>query len=206
MSEFNAERWKRLWTAAGAAGDSRPWYEQLQRAYSEPQRYYHNKQHISDCLAEFDQARHLASSPLAVEFALWFHDAVYDPKASDNEERSASLAEQCLESAGLVKHVAITRELVMATKKHDATSPDAALMVDIDLSIFGKPENRFAEYERQIGQEYSWVPTQVFNSKRAEILQCFLEREHLFKNEYFRVRYEQNARGNLRHSIRALQG
>ena len=95
------ERWLRLWQAIGASGDASTWYETLTRAYAELHRHYHNQQHIADCLAEFDAVRLLAKQPYAVELALWFHDAVYDPKAADNEEQSAALARCCLQSAGL---------------------------------------------------------------------------------------------------------
>src|SRR6185436_9293929 len=92
------ERWRRLWQAAGATGEPAGWYEKLTAAYAEPQRHYHNQQHIAECLAEFDRARHLTQQPVELELALWFHDAVYEPKASDNEEQSAALAQHCLEA------------------------------------------------------------------------------------------------------------
>ena len=94
------ERWQRLWHTAGANGKPDPWYETLTHRYSEPHRHYHTRRHIADCLAEFDVVRFNASRPEAVEFALWFHDAVYNPKATDNEEQSAALAKVFLEAAG----------------------------------------------------------------------------------------------------------
>jgi len=89
MSWPGQDRWLRLWRAAGAFGAPAGWYQRLTQAYAESQRHYHNQQHIAECLAEFDAARHLAQQPVALELALWFHDAVYDPKAGDNEEQSA---------------------------------------------------------------------------------------------------------------------
>ena len=72
-------------------------------------------------MAEFDQARHLARQPTAVELALWFHDAVYDAKAGDNEERSAELAACCLGDARVPSmFIESVRRLVMATKRHEA--------------------------------------------------------------------------------------
>ena len=200
------DRWRQLWQAAGASGDGGPWYERLTRAYAEPQRHYHNQQHIAECLAEFDGARHLARQPVAVELALWFHDAVYDPKAGDNEEQSAVLAKNCLEAAGLPTLASTVSELVMATKTHHTEAgPDAALVVDIDLSILGQGEARFAEYESQIRKEYGWVLKPIFNSKRKEILQRFLGRERIYTTEYFANRYEEAARRNLERSIGKLK-
>src|SRR5207253_2303756 len=115
--------------------------------YAEPHRHYHNQRHIADCLAEFDAVRRLAKQPEALELALWFHDAVYDPKATDNEEQSAALAKRCLEGARQPDLARTVAELVMATKLHGADAdPDAALVVDMDLSILGQNETRFAEY------------------------------------------------------------
>src|SRR5438445_1363039 len=90
-----------LWQAAGAAVAPAGWYERLMTVYAEPQRHYHNQQHIAECLTEFDQALHLARRPVEAELALWFHDAVYDPIRGDNEEQSAALAKRCLVEAGM---------------------------------------------------------------------------------------------------------
>ncbi len=206
MSWPGQDRWLRLWQAAGAAGDGAPWYEKLTRAYAEPQRHYHNQQHIAECLAEFDGARHLTQQPAAVELALWFHDAVYDPKAGDNEEQSAAMARNCLETGGPSRLAATVSDLVMATKSHSTEAgSDAALMVDVDLSILGQGEQRFAEYEAQIREEYHSVPKPIFNFKRAEILERFLARSRLYATDFFAAKYEQQARRNLEGSIRQLK-
>ena len=199
------DRWLRLWQAAGGDGDGAPWHEKLTRAYAEPQRHYHNQQHIAECLAEFDGARHLAQQPAAVELALWFHDAVYDPKAGDNEEQSAAMARNCLET-GRSRLAATVSDLVMATKSHSTDAgPDAALMVDVDLSILGQGEQRFVEYESQIREEYRSVPKLIFNFKRAEILERFLARSRIYATDFFATKYEQQARRNLEDSIRQLK-
>jgi predicted metal-dependent HD superfamily phosphohydrolase len=200
-------RWVALWKAAGTGEEPAGWYERLTAAYAEPQRHYHNQRHITDCLAEFDQAEHLARQPAAVEFALWFHDAVYDPRAGDNEEQSAGLAKRCFSEAGVKGPLAaIVAKLVMATKSHEASADaDAGLIVDVDLSILGQHEARFSEYEQQIRQEYGWVPQALFASKRAEILQRLLARERIFVTEWFHHKYERQARQNLEASISKLR-
>jgi len=141
------------------------------------------------------------------QLALWFHDAIYDPRRSDNEEQSAALGKRCARESGLSDDFAETLvKLVMATKTHEvAGDSDAALVVDIDLSILGREEPRFAEYERQIREEYAWVAQAVFAAKRAEILQRFCERERIFSNEWFWKKYERQARRNLESSIGKLR-
>ncbi|HLX69941.1 MAG TPA: hypothetical protein VKV04_09975, partial [Verrucomicrobiae bacterium] len=185
---------------------SATWYERLKTAYASPGRRYHNHRHISDCLAEFEAARGLAKQPAAVELALWFHDAVYDSTAADNEERSAALAKECLDSAGRADLSQTVAGLVMATKLHNAIAgTDAALVVDVDLSILGQDERRFAEYEAGIRVEYAWVAQKVFNAKRAEILQGFLKRPRIYATEHFWSKYEVLARRNLERAIKGLR-
>ena len=201
-SAYSRERWDALWRSAGVQPPT-GWYERLTAAYAEAQRHYHTQQHIAECLAEFDQARHLATEPIAVELALWFHDAVYNPRASDNEEQSAALARRCLSEAGIRSKLSeAVSKLIMATKHNSSPGDaDAALIVDVDLSILGQPEARFAQYEEQIRREYAWVPKPIFKSKRAEILRRFLAREHIYATELFRGKYEPQARRNLEASI-----
>lgn len=206
MNNPGHEKWSRLWRAVGCRGDSRPGYEHLARNYSEPQRHYHNFRHIAECLEMFDSARQLAEQPLAVEMAIWFHDAVYDPRAPDNEEQSAALARQCLSAAGAGnRFVETVSSLVLATKSHDASRErNASVLVDVDLGIFGQSETRFQEYETQIRKEYSWVPITTFTSRRAEILERFLGRKRIYTTDFFHEKFEQQARSNLQRSLRRL--
>ena len=208
MNWPSRDRWRTLWQSAGAGESAPGWYERLADAYAEPQRHYHNQQHIAECLAEFDQARSWARQPAAVEFALWFHDAVYDPKAGDNEEKSAALARGCLAEGNAARLFTETVvKLVLATKNHPGHSDaDTDLIVDVDLSILGRDEKRFVEYETQIRQEYSWVPASIFAPKRIEILERFLARERIFSTNWFRDKYEVQARRNLATSISCLRG
>ena len=207
MSWPDLNRWSALWQSLGVAEPPAEWYERLTVAYAEPWRHYHNQRHIAECLVEFDQARHLAVHPAVVELALWFHDAIYKPRAGDNEEQSAALLKLCAAETGMPGAFAETAaRLVMATKNHETgADPDAALIVDVDLSILGQSEERFSEYEQQIRKEYRWVPRPIFASKRAEILDRFLARPTIFATEWFRAKYERQARRNLQASIANLR-
>jgi predicted metal-dependent HD superfamily phosphohydrolase len=207
MTPFDRERWLTLWQAASGRGDGGTWFDTLAARYSEPHRYYHTVRHIAECLQSFDSTRHLAVQPVAVELALWFHDAIYDTHAADNEEQSAQFALQCLGEAGAGRDLQnAVRDLVLVTKTHEgSTHPDAPLLVDIDLSILGASKARFFEYEDQIRSEYAWVPEEIFRSKRAEILERFLARKVIFHTRWFSNAYEEQARVNLRTSLNHLR-
>lgn len=195
--------WSRTWQALGAPTPS-GLMEQLLARYAEPHRRYHSQQHVHECLAHLSPALHLAEHPGEVEIALWFHDAVYELKAQDNEAQSAQWAVRELMAAGLAAEV---RErvaaLIMATQ-HAAlpASGDAQLLVDVDLAILGATPGRFAEYERQIREEYAWVPGWIFRRKRRAVLRQFLDREPLYATAHFRERLEVAARRNLAQATR----
>ena len=196
---MSKDRWLRLWNNVGTGGDAVARYEELVRRWSEPHRAYHTMQHLGECLAQYESARHLAIDPDAVELAIWYHDAVYQPLASDNEEQSAKLAMVGLRDESFARRV---ERLILATK-HAAvpTDPDARLLVDVDLAILGQPWDRFEEYEKQIRVEFAEVPDPVFKPKRAQVLRSFLERPALYSIPEFRDRLEEKARRNLSRSL-----
>jgi predicted metal-dependent HD superfamily phosphohydrolase len=201
----NLQNWQCLWRTCGLPDDGTAWHERLLAAYSEPQRAYHTLQHLEECLCILDEARQtgLITRPDLIEMALWFHDAVYDPQGSSNEELSAEMALEALGDTGLAHEVA---RLILLTKSHQpGEGPDDAWIIDIDLAIFAQPLKRVLEYELQIRAEYSWVPEDVYAEKRAEILRGFLVRPKIYLTPWARERFEDRARGNLRALIAAVQ-
>jgi predicted metal-dependent HD superfamily phosphohydrolase len=207
MARPSQNRWLELWQRLGGQGKAVSVYGDLARHYDEPHRSYHNFDHIQHCLQEFDSARYLARNPDAVELAIWFHDAIYDTHARDNEERSAELAVSVLKSAGMSQSlVRPVSSLVIATK-HNALPDDSdeSLLVDVDLSILGQPWEKFEEYEHQIREEYDWVDAISFVEGRSKILKMFLNRPRIYATAFFRGKYEDQARENIARSIDQLK-
>ena len=115
-----------------------------------------------------------ATAPTEIELAIWFHDAVYDPKAGDNEERSADWAFRAMQDARCpADAIEAVRSMVLATKTHIAATEDEALLLDIDLGITA-PFERFQRYDSQIRLEYEWVPLEQYRAARKDVLQGFL--------------------------------
>ena len=200
-------RWLKFWAAAGAAGDPEPEWRSLSARYAEPHRAYHTIEHIAHCLDELDEVRALAADPVAVEMALWYHDAVYDPRSGDNEARSADLARTAAAAMGLARERGdrVAGLILVSTHAALARDPDAGLFADIDLSILGRPSAVFAEYERRVRREYSWVPEPAFRAARSAILQSFLDRPSIYATGHFRGKYEELARLNLSVSLKQLR-
>jgi predicted metal-dependent HD superfamily phosphohydrolase len=198
-----SERWSQTWEALDRPAPP-GLIEGLVSAYGEPHRAYHTLQHLSECFGQLDGC---PTDPVAaglLELALWFHDAIYDTKAADNEAQSAVWAHSALACLP-ADDVAIIEQLILVTK-HDATpaSADEELLLDIDLSILGTPEARFAEYETQVRQEYAWVPEAAYRTGRAKILREFQERPVIYHTSHFRDALENQARLNLASSLASL--
>ena len=197
--------WNAAWRALGVASADEALCIELQRRYSEPQRHYHTLQHLGECLTWFEREQALAERPGEVALALWFHDAIYDVHAHDNEARSAEWARSALLASGVQAEAAErVHALVMATR-HDAVPEgcDAELLIDIDLSILGAERERFDEYERQVHAEYAFVPDAVRLPRRRAILQRFLAREAIYATPRMHALLEARARANLARSIAA---
>lgn len=190
--------WASAWSDLGLQPPS-GLFDQLVRAYEEPQRHYHSLQHLRECLAHFEQARHLAQQPGEVAIALWFHDAIYDVRGKDNERQSADWACRVLASCQANQATLERVERLIMVTRHDATPSEAdeQLLVDIDLAILGATPERFAEYDAQVRAEYAWVPGFVYRMKRRGVLKAFLARPCIYSTEHFKARYEAQARRNL---------
>jgi predicted metal-dependent HD superfamily phosphohydrolase len=200
-------RFRDLWQTLGARGHGRDIFLQLRAAYDESHRAYHTARHIGACLRLLDDATiaTLATRLPEVEAAIWFHDAIYDTRAIDNEERSAELAEATLGDAGVPDEVvARIAAHVRATKHHEADSRDSELVLDIDLSILGERPELFARFEEEIRREYAWVEPADYARARAAVLLRFDEREHIYRTPLFRERYESSARKNIAASLEKM--
>jgi predicted metal-dependent HD superfamily phosphohydrolase len=200
------ERFTTLLGRLGATRDASAVADALLAAWSAPGRAYHDLRHLEDCLAQLDAAEADQPARDLVEAALWFHDAVYDARAGDNEERSAAWAAEALRAAGIPPDVAgQVARLVRLTQGHGPVSDRAGqLMCDIDLSILGRPVELFDSYDRRVRAEYAWVPEPAYRQGRARVLEELLRRDPLFQTPAFRRRFEAPARANLRRALAVL--
>lgn len=179
-------------------------FDRLLVRYAEPQRHYHTWAHVQACFAARDRlgARH---SP-AVDLALLFHDAVYDPLARDNEAKSAELLLEEGRRAWLDEPtLQRAAELIVATQRHEAgVDAEAQVVLDADLSILGQPREVFDAYERDVRAEFSMFEDAAYASGRRAVLERFLARPSLYFTVRGRALWEVTARDNLTRSLAQL--
>lgn len=190
-----------------------PAFADVLAAYQDPRRHYHGLGHIGGMLADLRDCRSLLHDAEAVELAIWFHDAVYDAAAPDNEERSADLARQVLGRRLEPERLERVAALILATKKHELTDgagaeerSDLAYFLDLDLQILGAEAERFDAYEAAVRREYAHVPETAWRIGRAAVLQRFMARPRLYFSDLFAEKLEERARVNLARSLANLSG
>lgn len=200
-------RWSELLVKTEITDPELTTYKKLVALYSEQHRVYHNLTHIAHCLDEYRQARQSAEHQNEVEMALWFHDAIYNTRSHDNEEKSAELSRQELKIMGAEDSFGDrVHDLILVTKHIETpVGIDAEILADVDLSILGKSPIEFNYYEDGIRQEYFWVPDEQFRSGRVGVLKRFLDRPSIYLTDFFRQKYEEQARKNLEISVARLR-
>lgn len=192
-------RFERAMAAVGARHeDGTPAFHALAGRYAEAHRHYHNLAHVASCLEAFDACAALAEQPAEVELALWFHDAVYNPRAKDNEAKSAEVAREALLGRGVdAEVVGRIQRHILATRSHEGVEGDAQLVCELDLSILGAAPEAFEVFEHQIRLEYAHVPDLIYRLGRRRVLKRLSERAPIFRVPELHTRFESNARVNL---------
>jgi len=202
---MNKNSWQSLMRAMGIP-PSIECFEKLKKAYSEKHRFYHTAKHIEAMLNHLDSTVELSEHPHELELAIWFHDAIYKPFSSKNELDSAEWAKEFLtdnkySSDGAER----VYNLIMATQHNvEINSVDEQLIVDIDLTILGASPTVYEQFEQNIRKEYKLVPSIIYRKKRKELLKSFLSKQSIYNLDYFKEKYENSARLNIKKAIEAL--
>jgi predicted metal-dependent HD superfamily phosphohydrolase len=208
------ERWRAAARGAGAtAGDDDldAAGQYLLARWSEPQRQYHDRTHLTAVLDVVDRFADLAPHPDRVRLAAWMHDAVYDPRAlgDANERDSAGFAAGLLATLGTPADVvAEVARLVGLTAGHaaGADDPDGELLCDADLAILAADDTRYADYAAAIRREYAHVPDEAFRAGRKQVLNALLELPSIYRLPPLRQAWEARARANLAAELTDLDG
>ncbi|MGZ8946011.1 MAG: HD domain-containing protein, partial [Methylococcaceae bacterium] len=195
------KRFEDLWQRClvpNSNADSELVYLDLLQRYSKPDLNYHNMSHLIQCLEELDMALHLIPHPDAVEMALWYHDAVYIPGRTDNEQKSAELflndATACFSNDFKSK----VEKLILATTHRDAPrNDDECFIVDIDLSSFGSDWGDFLADSLNLREERIDLSDSAYFEAHTRFLKLLLARKRIFYTDFFYLRYEQTAVQNI---------
>lgn len=175
--------------------------------HSQAHRRYHGVAHLEALFTLLDQHATAVSAPLPLHFAVWWHDVVYEPQASDNEARSAALARERLTEFGASTALINTVEaLILATRNHwDAPAMgDGDYFLDADIAILGAPQSVYDHYAADVRAEYSFAPEPLYRAGRSHFLAKAAQRTPLFRRPEFETAYGATARANMRRELASL--
>lgn len=204
-------RFRDLWKRVAAKGNADEVFDFLVQKYSEPHRKYHTLEHIQACLELLDEVKELVDDFDALEWAIWFHDVIYEIPGPENEIKSAQLAMEFAKRAGLRERFVLrVGRLILITKGHKTTlrnnEYDECLISDIDLAILGKSSEVFDLFEENVWLEYGSVYTrEQFCRGRSNALEEFAKRKPIFQIARLQKQFEDQAHTNLLAAIARLK-
>ena len=181
-------------------------WNEIEKTYSRKSRRYHNLQHLETLFEEIEHVKDKIKNFNTISFSIFYHDVIYNATSKLNEEKSADVAKERLEILGLNNEdLQQVYEQILATKSHQKSeNEDTNFLLDADLSVLGKSNEVYSEYTKQIRKEYSIYPDFLYKPGRKKVLQHFLELESIFKTEFFRNKYEIQARENIEYELKGL--
>jgi predicted metal-dependent HD superfamily phosphohydrolase len=198
------EEWAPL---AGDSPTSRTEWAALVGAWSEPHRRYHDLAHLAAVLGLVDQLGAAADDPDAVRLAAWYHDAIYEPTRTDNEQISAERARAGLRGLVPDDRAAEVVRLVLLTAGHEPAPDDAngAVLCDADLAVLASPPEAYAAYASAVRAEYGHLSDEEFTAGRIAVLEHLLALGTLYRTPLAQA-WTAPARANMTAELQLLRG
>ncbi|NBW34503.1 MAG: hypothetical protein EBR30_05685 [Cytophagia bacterium] len=183
-------------------------WTEIEKNYAIKKRHYHTLQHLDNLLLQLTEVKNSIQSWDTILFTLYYHDVIYNPLRSDNEEKSAKLAVQRMKQLAVPSQIIeLCQEQILATKSHNKSSNnDTNYFTDADLSILGQDWDTYSQYFQAVRKEYAIYPDLIYNPGRKKVLQHFLSMQSIYKTTFFTNKFEATAKLNLQKEISLLGG
>ena len=181
------------------------YWNEIETHYNSKSRHYHNLSHIYNMLFQIEALKSSIINYDLCRFTIWYHDIIYKSTKKNNELKSAEFAKNRLKFLDLgEKSIEIVQKQIKSTQKHELVlkeNDDNAYVLDLDLSILGTNWDTYKKYTNDIRKEYAIYPDFMYRPGRKKVLAHFINRDTLFFTDYFRNKYENQARENLKREI-----
>lgn len=187
----------------------------LWRRLAEPGRHYHGAGHVALLWRRHRQlgAGSFVTQPgwdRLLACAIAFHDAVYDPRRTDNEARSAALWRRSAARMPIVDRRWV-EHTILATADHLAEEPwimcsglpeiARAWLLDLDLTPLGERAAEFEMNTRRLRREFAHLPQAGWELGRIGFLRRMAAAPRLFRTRQLRARFGARACANLAHAL-----
>ena len=180
-------------------------WNRLVDAYSQPNRFYHNLLHIEQMVSVLEQS---GCREKEVYLAAFFHDYVYVAGYNENEMQSGEYAERSLVAMGFDPGISVrVKTLVLHTATYGVRYKQQAgkALFDADMSILGQEESLYDDYAVAVRKEYSMLKDAEYSAARVEFLHGLLKLPSIYKLDWFKSQFEQQALTNIEAEIKLLE-
>lgn len=151
-------------------------YNVLLAMWNESHRAYHTQNHLLDLIDQINESKNQFESNKDYEkmiLCALFHDCVYDPMRSDNEEKSAEFFLSCCQEKN--QDILDIKQMILDTKTHEATIPLSEKFNQMDMNIVERDFNELLEWERGISEEYK-AYGEMYKIGRIQFLESLLDK------------------------------
>jgi len=144
--------------------------------WNESHRHYHNLNHLNDLIGQINENKSKYSEKEYEKLILTalFHDCVYDPMRSDNEEKSAEFFIECVVDKSN-SDVLEVKQIILDTKTHQATTNLSESFNHYDMSIVERDFDQLLEWEMGIKEEYK-AYGDSYKEGRLKFLESLLDK------------------------------
>ena len=152
-------------------------YNILLSRWNESHRHWHNQSHLVDMLSQINEYRqHLDSQKDYEKLVLCalFHDIVYDPSKSNNEEMSAEFFFNSCEDKN--EDVLDIRQMILDTKTHESNTQLSKIFNKLDMNIVERDYEDLLEWEEGIYGEYKIFGNEDYKKGRLSFLENLLDK------------------------------
>ena len=148
----------------------------LLEMWNEPQRGYHNLEHLSDLndmiTQDFIDGKISERVMEKLLLTALFHDIIYDPRKKDNEAKSAEFfMSVCLEKNAEILEI---NQAILDTATHIGTIPLSEKFNLYDMNIVERDYDSLLKWERGIHEEFSFYPE--YQKHRLAFLESIVDK------------------------------
>jgi predicted metal-dependent HD superfamily phosphohydrolase len=151
-------------------------YNILLTMWNESHRSYHTQNHLLDLIDQINEQKSKLNQVQYEKLILCalFHDIVYDPKKSDNEEKSANFFIECCQDKSN-SDVLEVKQMILDTKTHEATTNLSESFNYYDMSIVERDFDQLLEWENGIHEEFK-AYGEAYKEGRLKFLESILDK------------------------------
>jgi predicted metal-dependent HD superfamily phosphohydrolase len=145
--------------------------------WNESHRSYHSLNHLNDLISQINENKSKFSEKEYEKLMLSaiFHDIVYDPSSSTNEENSAEFLMECVVDKSN-EDILEVRQMILDTKTHNSTTNLSKSFNNYDMNIVERDFDQLLDWEKGISEEFSVYLKEQYKEGRLKFLESLLDK------------------------------